>query len=245
MPPSYSLRPLRSFAAITLVAALSAVCPFNSFAKDNAKPISVILSDVPAAELPAKAAQIVKDTKVKDREATTINVVKVAVGMNPAAAPVIVGAIAREMPAMAPVAAGTAATEQPKQACVIAKAAAAAAPAQAGPIVLAVCRVVPNDYKCVALAVSQAAPGSDKDILRAVAYALPDLKDAIEKALAKASANGSTPVLTTTLDQAARPSRISYGGAGGADYGLSHSPLLGMPGQPGNPGVGHDYSKPN
>src|SRR5712671_6672773 len=101
---TFPLRPLRSFAAIILTTALGAVCTFSSFAKDNAKPVSLILSSVPAAELPAKAAQIIKDAKVRDREATTLNVVKVAVGMNPAAAPVIVGAIAREVPTMAPVA---------------------------------------------------------------------------------------------------------------------------------------------
>src|SRR6266496_845935 len=116
MIPPNSLRPLGSFAAITLVAVLGGVCPFNSFAKDSAKPVSAVLGSTPAAELPAKAAQLIADAKVRDREAITVSVVKVALGINPAAAPVIVGAIARGTPAIAPVAAGTGASEQPKQA---------------------------------------------------------------------------------------------------------------------------------
>ena len=93
-----------------------------------------------------------------------MNVVKGAVGINPAAAPAIVGAIARAVPDMASVAAGAAAAEQPKQASAIAKAAAAAAPSKAGKIVTAVCRAVPNEYRNIAVAVSQVVPASGKEI---------------------------------------------------------------------------------
>jgi hypothetical protein len=209
----------------------------NSFAKDASKSFKKILSSVPAAELPAKAAQFVKDAKPDAWEETTINVVKPAVGINPAAAPAIVGAIARSVAPMAAVAAGTAAKEQPKQACTIAKAAAAAAPSQAGPIVLAVCKAAPDDYRCIAIAVSQAAPGSRKDILRAVAYARPELESEIEKALEGSGASG--PSVVTTLD---------YATATHSPYGLGRSPISTPPGPsiglpPGPPG-GRNYAKP-
>src|SRR5258706_8065242 len=144
---------------ITMIA-LGMIClgAVNLLAKDGQKASSVIetLSGVPAAELPAKAAQLVKEAKARERETTTINVVKAALAMNPAAAPAIVGAISRAVADMAPVAAGTAAAEQPSQSCAIAKAAAAAAPSQAAKIVVAVCRAVPNEYRCIAIAVSLA-----------------------------------------------------------------------------------------
>src|ERR1035441_5451693 len=83
----------------------------NSYAKDApaTNPFNQILTAVPAGELPAKAADLVVQAKARDRKATTINVVKAALSINPAAAPAIVGAIARAVPVMAAVAAGTAA----------------------------------------------------------------------------------------------------------------------------------------
>ena len=204
----------------------------NSFAKDASRSFKKTLSSVPAAELPAKAAQLVKDAKPSNWEETTINVVKPAVGINPAAAPAIVGAIARAVVEMAPVAAGTAAGEQPKQACAIARAAAAAAPSQAGPIVLAVCKAAPNDYRCIALAVSQVAPGSRKDILRAVAYARPELESEIEKALESSGVSG--PSVVTTLDHSAASLSQTAVGRPSAPPG----PSVGLP-----PG-GRNYAKP-
>lgn len=212
---------------------------FNALAKDESKALKKALSSVPAAELPAKAAQLVKEAKPYAWEETTINVVKPAVAINPAAAPAIVGAIARAVVSMASVAAGTAASEQPKQACAIARAAAAAAPTQAGPIVLAVCKAAPEDYRCIAIAVSQAAPGTRKDILRAVAYARPELEPDIEKALDSSGASG--PSIVTTLDHATsslsqnRPYRSPAMLPPGPPIGLAPSPV---------PAGGNNYAKP-
>ena len=178
----------------------------NSFGKDapKANPFNDVLTAATAAELPARAADLVLHAKPRDRQATTINVVKGAVGINPAAAPAIVGAIARAVPDMAFVAAGAAAAEQPKQAAAIAKAAAAAAPSRAGKIVAAVCRAVPNEYRNIAVAVSQVAPGAEKEIVNAVASALPDMKPGIERVLA--GYGGSVPSVASALDQAAKVS---------------------------------------
>jgi hypothetical protein len=158
----------------------------NSFGADAPKVFyfNETLAAVPTAELPAKAADLVAQAKSSDRQTTTIQVVKGAVAINPAAAPYIVGAIARAVPDMASIAAGTAGAGQTKQAGAIAKTAATAAPSRAGKIVVAVCRAVPSDYRSIVVAVLEAAPGSGNEIVKAVADALPELKASIEQIIA-------------------------------------------------------------
>jgi hypothetical protein len=174
---------MKRIASITLSVVFLAAC--SSFGKDAAKanPFNKVLSAVPSAELPAKAADLILQTKPADREATTVQVVKGAVGMNPAAAPAIVGAVARAVPEMASVAAAAAAAEQPKQARAIAKAAAAAAPTQAAQVVEAVCRVAPKEYRAVATEVAETVPGANKEILKALSKALPELKPSLDRAM--------------------------------------------------------------
>jgi hypothetical protein len=182
-----------------LVAALGA---FDCLAKDppKADAFTTALSAVPAAELPARAAKLVKSAKGRDRETTTIAVVRAAVRLNPGAAAPVVGAIARAVPAMADVAAGAAATEAPRYASAIAKAAVGGAPVQAGKIVAAVCRAVPSDYRRVAVAASEAAPSSAKEILTSVATAVPELMSYIDRELARYGL--MVPSVTDTLDRA-------------------------------------------
>jgi hypothetical protein len=181
---------MKKLAILTVCVSLATV---GAFAKDS---ITQQLNSVPAAELPASAANLVKQAKARDWGKTTVEVVKSAVQINPAAAPAVVGAIARSVPEMAHVAAEIAATEQPKQAAAIAKAAAAAAPTKAGKIVTSVCRAVPSEYQSVAVAVSQAAPGSSREVLKAVASVNPDLKPSIEGALERQT-SGTLPVANT------------------------------------------------
>jgi hypothetical protein len=258
---------MKNIACIALSAALLAAC--NSFGKDapKASPFKAVLTAVPAAELPAKAADLVSQAKPRERKATTANVVKGALEINPAAAPAIVGAITRAVPEMAAVAAGAAAAEQPKQATAIAKAAAAAAPSQAGQIVVAVCRAVPNQYRSVAIAVFEAVPWAGKAIVNAVAAALPDMKPYIENTLA--GSGGNVLSVAYTLDQAARGSQ---GGTGTEPLpptltpratppivaGMARGPAIGPPfiplsntptnvtsGSSGQvPGGGRDYAAP-
>lgn len=175
-----------------------------AFGKDapRTNPFKQVLSSVPAAELPAQAAELVFQAKGEDQAATTTDVVKAAVGLKPAAAPAIVAAIAKKVPDMAAVSAGVAATEQPKQAAAIAKAAAAAAPDQTREIVLAVCRAVPSDYRNVAVAVSKAVPSASDKILGAVASGFPELKPYIQQTLV--AYGGNVPSVSSVLDQAVR-----------------------------------------
>jgi hypothetical protein len=221
---------MKHIVIIAFSVAFLIACP--SFGKDASKanPYNGTLAAVPAAELPAKAADLVQQAKPRIRQSITVNVVKAAVGINPAAAPAIVGAIARAVPEMASVAAGAAASEQPKQASAIAKAAAAAAPGKAGKIVMAVCQAVPNEYQAIAVAVSQAVPGAGKEIVNAVASALPNLKLPIEKALE--SYGGNVASVADTLAQAARISSTVDSSpvtteAGGATF--ARGPAVGPP----------------
>jgi hypothetical protein len=135
--------------------------------KTSPKAIAKQLKSVTAAELPAKAAQLISSADAKEKEATTVAVVKSAVGISPASAPAIVGAIAAANPDMAALAAKTAAALQPKQAVAIARAAAAAAPAKASQIVEAVGREIPSAYRDVAVAVINVAPKSKTEIMAA------------------------------------------------------------------------------
>jgi len=246
---------MKRIVSIALSVAFLVVC--HSFGKDapKANPFKETLAAVPAAELPAKAASLVLQAKPRARQDVTINVVKGAVGINPVAAPAIVGAIARAVPEMASVAAGVAAAEQPKQAGAIAKAAAAAAPSKAGQIVLAVCQAVPNAYRDIAVAVSQVVPGAAKEILDAVGSALPNLRLPIEKALA--GYEGNVPSVADTLSLAASTPQsptvsdtASPGMARGPAVGPPFIPLTGTPvnvtsGTSGQvPAGGRNYSAP-
>jgi Meckel syndrome type 1 protein len=157
------------------------------------------LSTVNPAELPAKSAELVLQADAKNRLETVANVVKAAVGLNPAAAAAIVGAIAQSSPEAASVAAATAAAMLPDQAAAIARAAAVAAPSKAGKIVEAVARVVPSAFKAVANAVAGVAPGESKAILAGLSAAIPSLQESIAKILA--SSGGGSPSVSDVLGQ--------------------------------------------
>jgi Meckel syndrome type 1 protein len=165
----------------------------------TANPFLAVLSTITQAELPAKAADLVAQADAKHQQQTTIDVVKAAVGLNPAAAAVIVGSIAQKTPAMAAIAASTAAGLVPDQAVAIARAAAAAAPRQAGKIVEAICRVLPTAYAEIAGAVADVVPGAGKEILAGVSAGIPALKGPIDNILL--AGKGSVPSVNTVLDQ--------------------------------------------
>jgi hypothetical protein len=179
-------------------------------------PLQAILTHAPSAELPAKAAELIKDSPSRERAAVTVEVVRAAVGINPAAAPAIVGAIARAVPDEASIAAATAAEMLPRQAADIAKAASAAAPSKAGKIVAAVCRAAPKEYHGIALESAQAAPAASTEILRAVASVFPDLKPGIERALTGYVGNPqAVAVVLETTKPSAPPPPVLLPGMGG------------------------------
>lgn len=173
----------------------------GAVAGDNhtVSPALGVLSTVKAAELPGKASELVVKAEAKNLKQTTIDVVKAAVGLNPAAAPAIVGSIAQASPAMAATACATAVALVPDQELLIARAAAAACPAKAGAIVEAICAVWPADYQKVAEAVAEVVPGAAKQILAGVSTAIPGLKNTIDQTLA--SYQGAIPSVSTVLTQ--------------------------------------------
>jgi hypothetical protein len=190
----------------TLLLALSVVLTMaagvNAEDKGVPNPALSVLSSGSSAELPAKAAGLVAQADAKNLKQTTIDVVKAAVGLNPAAAPAIVGSIAQAVPNAAATASAQAAVLVPNQAVLIARAAAAACPSNAAAIVEAMCLVLPADYEKVAVAVSEVVPGAAKDILMAIETAIPQLKAAIDQTIA--SYQGNLPSLSTLLSQVAQ-----------------------------------------
>jgi hypothetical protein len=172
----------------------------------KANPFLAVLSTTTQAELPAKAADLVAQADAKQQQQTTIDVVKAAVGLNPAAAAVIVGSIAQTTPAMAAIAAGTAAGLVPNQAATIARTAAVAAPQQAGKIVEAICRVLPAAYAEVAEAVADVVPGAGKEILAGVSAAIPALKGPIDKVLLAGNGGVASVYAVLTQVESTQPS---------------------------------------
>jgi hypothetical protein len=195
---------------VLLVLFGTAVINLRADEKVTPNPFLGVLSTATSAELPAKAAGLVSKADSKIRQQTTIDVVKAAVGLNPAAAAVIVGTIAQSTPEMAAMAAGTAAGLVPDQVEAIARAAAAAAPKQAGKIVEAICKVVPSAYQKVALAVAEVVPGAGKEILAGIAVAIPSLKGTINQILI-AYKDSSTPSVSAALNQVALSEKSDSG----------------------------------
>jgi hypothetical protein len=235
---------MKTLKMLSLMMAVALVATMKLQAGDTpaANPYFGKLSAVSPAELPAKSAELVSQADSKTRLQTTVDVVKAAVGLNPAAAPAIVGTIAKSTPEMASAAAATAVALVPNQAIAIARAAAAAAPSQAGKIVEAVCRVVPTVYKEVANAVAGVAPGAGKAILAGVSAAIPALQESIAKALT--GNNGGTPSVSVVLDQ------VSASISAAPHTGPPYVPVPPNPPnlQPGNGGEvvtgGRNYSTP-
>jgi hypothetical protein len=231
---------------------------FGLAAKDEPNnPFTKTLAAVPAAELPSKAADLVLAAKRHDRVTTTENVVKASVQLNGAAAPAIVGAIARAVPDSASVAVGVAVAKQPKLAAAITRAAAAAAPKKVAKIVTAACRVDPHDYKSIALAAAEVAPESAKEILDAVTSALPWLTGYFDAAID--IYHGIIPSVADILARAPdQPTLADSGTPPTPGATLPRGPAIGPPyiplsGTPGNviPGTGgqvppggRDYAKP-
>ncbi len=208
----------RMFVVAGLAAAI--VTGASAADKPQVNPALGVLSTTASAELSAKAAELVTKADAKSLKQTTIDVVKAGVGLNPAAAPAIVGSIAQATPAMAPTAAAIAVELVPNQVSLIAKAAAAAAPTKAGAIVEAMCRAMPADYQIIANAVAEVVPGAGREILAGIAAAVPELKNAINQVLA--SYQGNVPSVSAALAQVSQ----SAAAAAVASVSAGTSPVL-------------------
>jgi hypothetical protein len=213
---------------------------------------------VRAPELPARAAQIVSQTKPDEQEQKAEAVLRAALSVRPASGPAVVGAISRSVPAVAPLLAVIGVEVQPKMAGPIIKAAATAAPDQAGKIVYRISKEFPKQYRIAALAAAEGAPKAAPEILAALGSALPNLKPAIEAALAgQPSGQVSVPAVLAAVEPASQPNRRDILAAQALTP--QPPPIVGEPFTPGGgtpgeikrsqtvivtPGSGRDYSKP-
>lgn len=184
------------------------------------------LKRAPAAEMPARAAELVTAAQPRHRKTAALQAINAALELNPASAPALVGALSKAVPDHAAAIAGAAARIQPKLAPQIARAAAAAVPHRVGEIVAEVCRVVPSFYRGIATAVAELAPEKAKEILEGVAAAIPSLGDAIRSAIG-AGGGRLFPVAlvldSPTVTAAARP-RGDNAGIGSVPRGPTLAP---------------------
>jgi hypothetical protein len=143
--------------------------------------LTVRLTGVPAAELPAVSAGLVKRAKTQDRTVLAIYVVKAGVRINPAAASAIVGAITRAVPETASFTARAGVEAKPEMAEAIVRATAGIAPDRAAEIVKAVCIAIPDQYRSIALAAAKVAPSASTGVLRAIGGIRSDLKPYLDE----------------------------------------------------------------
>jgi len=145
-----------------------------------AQELTAAFRRVPLPELPLAAARRIQAAPVKDRGPLTTNVVRAAIGINPAVGAPLVGAIAQLMPDMTELAAAAAVAEVPKEARAITRAAVAAAPSRAGTIVASLCARRPDQFRVIALAAAEQAPTASREILRGIARGRPELRSYLE-----------------------------------------------------------------
>lgn len=206
--------------------------------------LRISLSRVPAVELPIAAAALIKQANSANRARITTNVVTQAIELNPAAAPLIVGAVVRTVPESAPLTVRIAAGLQPGQVEEITRAAVGAAPNRAGQIVAAVCGAAPAEYKSVALVAARLAPQTSRDILNAVGASRPDLKPYLEEEVL--ACRNSRPAVGYCLEQAERArDRANSAKRGGGNGPPDHAPPPDKPPRGnGRPPGGRNYARP-
>jgi hypothetical protein len=168
--------------AAFVLAALCATAP-SAYALTQTQVVAIkqSVATAPAAELPARAAQIVTQASDTEREEVAIMTVTEAVSRRPAAAAAIVGAISKAAPEVTVAVAREAAKLSSDQASEIARAASMAVPAQAHKIAAAVAKVAPASAVRVTRVVAWAVPENAHVIVQNVVSVVPQLKAQIEQ----------------------------------------------------------------
>jgi hypothetical protein len=228
-----SAHPKRSIVVITILAmGASVICAATS---PEVATIRKTLKAESAIEMPAKAAQLVSQAKVEDRDATAASVVAAALDVHPASAVAVVGAIARQTPEAAPAAAAKAAVLQPKSLSEIATAAASTAPDQAVKIVVALCKAMPTKYATIANAVAKAVPAANKEIMAALSAAVPALKPFVNRATSDLAKDASVGLVMNRTEMLLAETAKSAGKstsqilAGGSYDAIVAPPTVGPP----------------
>src|SRR6266566_15507 len=154
------------FALAALLASLTcfATSPAQALTEKEVSTINNTIKEAPAADLPVKAAEMVKQSAKKDKEAVAVAVVRAAIAKKPASAVSVVSSVVKAAPSTAPTVAAAAAKLAPDQLEAIAVAAALAAPELADKIVAAIADVYPKAEERVAKAVMLAVPQAQAKI---------------------------------------------------------------------------------
>jgi hypothetical protein len=162
--------------------------------ESQALAIKKIVADVPAAELAAKAANLVVQADKTDRQEVAVTTVREIAAKRPATIVAVVGAIAKAAPDLSPVVAAEAAKLVAERAPEIAKAATAGAPAQADQIAAAVTKVSPKSAVKVTSAIVAVVPDQTTRVVDAVVSLVPSARPEIANTLSRMterSASGS------------------------------------------------------
>ena len=154
------------FALAALLAGLTcfATSPAQALTDKEVSAINQTIKEAPAADLPVKAAELVKQSAKKQKESVAVAVVRAAIAKKPASAVSVVSSVVKAAPATAPAVAAAAAKLAPDQVEAIATAAALAAPELADKIVAAIADIYPKDEERVAKAVMLAVPQAQAKI---------------------------------------------------------------------------------
>src|SRR5437870_1187992 len=154
------------FALAALLAGLTcfATPPAQALTEKQVSAINKTIMAAPAADLPVKAAEMVMQAALKEKEAVAVAVVRAAIAKKPASAVSVVSSVIKAAPFTAPAVAAAAAKLAPDQVEAIAVAAALAAPELADKIVAAIADVYPKAEERVAKAVMLAVPQAQAKI---------------------------------------------------------------------------------
>lgn len=166
------MKKLALFAALAVLSFGATAVNAKEASGKSTKAAVKALANVPVAELPASAANLLTATAKEDRPAVVDAVIRKVARTHPVALRHVVAALSKADPALAPLAAGVAAKANPESVAAIATAACTAAPEKAAAI-LAVCsRLTAVSHSSLAEMVAQVNPAFSAQSLASQAEAV-------------------------------------------------------------------------
>jgi len=156
-------------AALSFFAAPSA----SAITQSQVQAIKKAVANVPAAEIAAKSAQIVRQSNDTDRKDTALATVREVISKRPATVLAVVAAISKAAPELSAAVAAEAAQICGDQAAEIARVATTSAPGQAEQIAAAVAKASPKAATSVARTVASLVPSQVSKISDAVVSVVP------------------------------------------------------------------------
>ena len=164
-------------AALSFFAAPSA----SAISQSQVLTIKKTVADVSAAELGARASDLVVQAGKSEKEEVAVATVREVASRRPATIVAVVGAMAKATPEVSVAIAAEAAKLVAERASEIAKAVAAAVPAQANQIAAAVAKVAPKSATKVTRAVASVVPDQTSSIVQNVVASVPSAKGEIQR----------------------------------------------------------------